>query len=192
MAVTATLKDGTQVRFLPPFNLDAATIFAGYRDAITDLIEFLRSGEFTVGEMTKRFSKHVVCPRCRMVHTAESAFDRWLRDNPALGSDRGLVAMDNDVLVHRFKFYGDRTFQCLMWVEVKAFGAQPEPWQLDTLALLDAVLRNRRSTPMNKVKTNCRPRTSCSRRWRATRSGCGCSVRTCCVCPTALRTGRGG
>lgn len=84
--------------------------------------------------------------------TQESPFKAWIRNEPGLDSVRhGLAVMDCDQLVHRYMSYGVREFQCVMWIEVKAFNARPTQSQRDTLFLLDQIFRNRRATPTSPI-----------------------------------------
>lgn len=99
--------------------------------------------------MTRKFNENVFCPHCRQWHPAENAFNQWVRRHPQLDSrDVGIARFDCDVLIHRYKVardgMGDRTIQCLMFIEVKTHGADASDAQLDTLGLLSQVLRNRR------------------------------------------------
>ena len=99
--------------------------------------------------MTRAFRTLIMCPRCGAEHSAESAFERWMRDHPALGSrEAGIVRFDCDVLLHKYARHVDkkseRTLQCVMFVEVKTFGADVTPAQRDTLSMFSQVLINRR------------------------------------------------
>jgi len=99
--------------------------------------------------MTRAFNGLVTCPQCGHIHTAETAFERWMRNEPQLDSrDVGIVRFDCDVLLHRYKRTEDkkssRDLQCLMFVEVKTFSADVTLPQKDTLSLMAQVLRNRR------------------------------------------------
>lgn len=85
--------------------------------------------------MTRRFNVHYTCARCGHQTTAESGFGRWMRDQPALDSVHGIVRTDLDHVIVRYKTSLDqRDFQLLMVVEVKEFGAEPDPSQVDILS----------------------------------------------------------
>lgn len=109
--------------------------------------------------MTRTFNEKIRCPQCGYDHTIETDFERWMRHNPELKSESGIVRFDLDILLHRYKFSedrkGTRDVQCMMFVEVKTFMATPSPAQIDTLSILNQVLRNRRpnihSTPRRQV-----------------------------------------
>ena len=98
--------------------------------------------------MTRRFDGRVHCPNCGTRHTAETAFERWMRNHVDLDSSSGIVRFDLDVLVHRYLTIrdkkGPREIQCLMFVEVKTRGAGIRKEQRDTLSLLSQALNNRR------------------------------------------------
>lgn len=85
--------------------------------------------------------------------TTQPEFARWVGENPNLDSIRqGLYVMDADWWFHRYRTELDREFQCLMMVEIKTNGAEPDKYQRDTLWQIDQLLRNRRQTPTNKVR----------------------------------------
>lgn len=99
--------------------------------------------------MTRSFNEKIRCTQCGCEHTAETDFERWFRNNKNLDSKTaGIVRYDLDVLLHKYKNtsdrIGDRTIQCLMFIEVKTFFAEPSPAQSDSLFLFDQILRNRR------------------------------------------------
>lgn len=99
--------------------------------------------------MTRRFGTLVTCPHCKASITAETAFERWMRNHDELDSRAiGLVRFDCDLLLHRYLTptdkKGTRDLQCLMFVEVKTHGADVSPAQHDTLIMFDQVLKNRR------------------------------------------------
>lgn len=99
--------------------------------------------------MTRAFCGRVTCPACGAEHSAETAYERWMRNEPRLDSlSVGIVRFDCDVLLHRYKIVVDkkstRDLQCLMFVEVKTHGADLNQSQRDTLSMLSQVLRNRR------------------------------------------------
>lgn len=91
-----------------------------------------------------------MCPNCHHTHTLETAFERWLRNEESCDSQKaGIVRFDLDVLLHRYMMptdkRGTREIQCLMFIEVKSFGADVSMSQRDTFSLLSQVLRNRRT-----------------------------------------------
>lgn len=80
----------------------------------------------------------------------QTGFSGWLRNNPRLDSiAKHVVAVDSDLWVHKYKTIGDRKYQFLMLVEVKEFGKEPDPYQLDTLHIINQLLRNRRNIKDN-------------------------------------------
>jgi hypothetical protein len=109
--------------------------------------------------MTRTFKEKIRCQKCGHEDSPQTDFERWMRDSRDLDSSKGLVRFDLDILLHRYKFEidgkGDRTIQCMMFVEVKTFMACPSPAQVDTLSLFNQVLRNRRvnisSIPRNQI-----------------------------------------
>lgn len=88
------------------------------------------------------------CPTCKCQMTAETHFERWMRNNGYLKSSSGLVRFDCDVLLHRYMVpedgFGKRDVQAIMAVEVKTYGRDLDPAQRDTFHLLNQVLRNRK------------------------------------------------
>lgn len=77
----------------------------------------------------------------------QAGFMAWLRSNTSLDSTaQGLVAVDVDAWIHKYKTAGDRRYQFVMLVEIKEHGAQPNPFQRDTLHIINQLLRNRRNT----------------------------------------------
>ena len=99
--------------------------------------------------MTRAYEGRVQCPNCGTVHTAETAFERWMRNEPRLDSkSAGIVRFDCDVLLHKYLFKedkkGGRDLQCIMFIEVKTRGGVLRPAQQDTLSMLSQVLINRK------------------------------------------------
>lgn len=99
--------------------------------------------------MTRTFGTHVCCPKCGTWHTAETAFERWMRNETRLDSRScGLVRFDCDVLLHKYLTLvdgrGTRALQAAMFIEVKTKGALLTTSQQDTLSMFSQVLRNRR------------------------------------------------
>lgn len=77
---------------------------------------------------------------------SEEAWNAWIRMNARLDSRKiGLSIQNPDLLVHRYMVtrdrVGTRELQHIMWVEVKAFGAEVPYAQQDTLALVHELLR---------------------------------------------------
>ena len=111
--------------------------------------------------MTRTFNEKIRCPSCGHNHTAETAFERWVRNNRSLDSVReSIVRFDLDLLLHRYKTptdgKGTRDIQCMMFIEIKTFMAKVSDAQRDTLSLLNQVMRNRKpnihSNPRRQVK----------------------------------------
>jgi len=99
--------------------------------------------------MTRAYGGLVACPHCGRCHTAETALERWIRNERRLDSvTEGIVRFDCDILLHRYKLCIDgkssRDIQCLMFIEAKTHDAEPTTAQRDTLSLMSQVLRNRR------------------------------------------------
>jgi hypothetical protein len=82
--------------------------------------------------------------------TAETGFSRWMRSRKDLDSEMGVVCCDMDYPVLRYKTACGRTVQCVMFVEVKTHGKEPDLWQQDLLCFMDQFLNNRRTTPTKK------------------------------------------
>ena len=109
--------------------------------------------------MTRKFNQNVGCPYCHRDHTIETAFSRWMRKNPRIGSSpdaAAIVSFDCDVLLHKYLTYNDtlgsRDIQAMMFIEVKTFGAEMTGAQRDTLGILNQILRNRKGTPNAKKR----------------------------------------
>lgn len=108
--------------------------------------------------MTKPFSATFHCNNCKTWQTQETEFGRWLRNNKSFSSRDGYAITDIDWLVTEFKTihkfntgYG-RDFQLMMEIEVKTMGADLSPSQRDTLAIRNALVRNRKQTPTKDLK----------------------------------------
>lgn len=87
--------------------------------------------------MTREFNVKYTCSHCGRQTTAETGFGRWMRNQTALDSVSGIVRTDTDHTILRYKTSLDqRDFQLLMIVEVKEFGAEPRPDQVDILSFL--------------------------------------------------------
>lgn len=103
--------------------------------------------------MTRSFNQHVNCPNCGATIDAETDFCRWMRDNDKLDSAIGIVRADMDHIVHRYKTNAQgREFQLLMVVEVKTRNASPAQSQIDTLAMINQLMRNRSQNMHKKPK----------------------------------------
>lgn len=102
--------------------------------------------------MTRLFGQTFQCPQCGHRATLETQFSRWVRGHNLLESREGLVVLDQDMWVHRFKTDLGRCFQCLMLVEVKVLGANLTDAQRDTLHIINQVTRNRRATPTKPLR----------------------------------------
>jgi len=77
----------------------------------------------------------------------QTGFSGWIRKNPNLDSiKKGLVAVDSDLWIHRYKHVAGKEYQFMMLVEVKEFGAAMSEYQSDTLHIINQLLRNRRNT----------------------------------------------
>lgn len=104
--------------------------------------------------MVRSMNQRLHCPQCDTLHTAESPFERWMRNHRLLDSSLGVVRFDLDVLLHRYMFptdvFGDRTIQAMMFIEVKSMGADLSDAQRDTLQTLNQVFTNRRSNRHKK------------------------------------------
>lgn len=95
--------------------------------------------------MTRRFATYVTCTRCGANHTAESAFQRWVRENPELDSSDGHVVSDFDFFVHRFMTpTAGRAIQAVMFLEVKTKWAEMRISQRKSLSIARQLIQNRR------------------------------------------------
>ena len=102
--------------------------------------------------MTSYYKQKIHCPNCGVEITAETSFSRWIRNRKDLDSlEIGLSVMDMDYVIHRFRREKDRTFQCIMIVEVKTRGAEMTDSQRDTAYTLGQIMRNRRHTPSKNL-----------------------------------------
>lgn len=103
--------------------------------------------------MTSACRDVIHCPHCGELIAAEGAFSTWLRTQPELDSQKGYVAMDHDLMWHRYRTHPEgRRFQLMMNIEVKSFGTEPTECQLDSMCMENQVLRNRRQTPTKKLR----------------------------------------
>lgn len=107
--------------------------------------------------MTRLFNAYTDCPNCHTRHTEETAWGRWIRNNPRLESRDGFSVSDIDMtvsemrIIHQFKGIYGREFQCMMDIECKVKGADLSAAQRDTLHLRNQLVRNRRQTPTKKL-----------------------------------------
>lgn len=93
--------------------------------------------------MTAPYRESRQCPHCGRWYSNETNFMRWFRKEPHLDSVReGIVRLDHDLLLHRYRGPEGRDLQWLMVVEIKTFNASLQAWQADTLHALNQVLRN--------------------------------------------------
>lgn len=95
--------------------------------------------------MTRSFNQFYECERCGNRSTQESAFARWVRQNPALDSGSGTVFSDFDYVVQRYvtPLYG-RCFQCVMFFETKCNASITNPSQAQTLTIARQFMQNQR------------------------------------------------
>ena len=105
--------------------------------------------------MTKAFGTRVQCPHCGLMHTQEVPFKRRMRNCQDLDARQfGVVQYDCDILLHNYMMAedkrGKRKIQCIMFIEVKSFGASLDRAQCDTLSLFSQVLRNRKPNMYQK------------------------------------------
>ena len=98
--------------------------------------------------MTKQMKQHIDCPLCGASIPMQDDFHAWINTEVELDSCRiGITVADVDLIIHRFKFDNNRDYQCIMLVEKKIHGKEPEPWQTDTLNIFGQFLRNDKKTP---------------------------------------------
>lgn len=108
--------------------------------------------------MTRVFNAQHHCPNCNTWQTQETAFGRWIRNNPKLQSSNGYAVTDVDGYVHeyktihQFKNEYSRDFQLIMDIEVKTRGADLTESQRDTLHIRNQFFRNRNQTPTKKLQ----------------------------------------
>lgn len=103
--------------------------------------------------MTRPFNAQFHCNVCKTWQTQETAFGRWIRNNPEIRSRDGWCVTDLDMTisefktVHQYKTAYSRDFQLIMDIEVKTMGVDLSPSQRDTLHIRNQLMRNRRQTP---------------------------------------------
>jgi len=96
--------------------------------------------------MTRKFETFVDCPACGNRHSSESAFQRWFRAQRELDSANGTVVADFDFVIQRYSTPGfGRSFQCVMFLEVKTNKAMIKSSQSKTLSLAKQLLRNQKA-----------------------------------------------
>lgn len=101
--------------------------------------------------MTTPFRRSRACHQCGAIIPLEDDFSQWVRNHNQLSSHLGFTIMDKDLIVHRFRTSYGRSFQCIMFIEVKTHLADPTSSQEDTMMFVDQIFRNRRSTPTKKI-----------------------------------------
>lgn len=99
--------------------------------------------------MTRPFGVQYHCPNCQTWVTAETSFGRWIRNNEKLDSKSGYCVIDQDYWIHKFMSCGDRSFQCILGVEIKTMEANVTKAQQDTLSLVSQLLKDG-SIPQDK------------------------------------------
>lgn len=102
--------------------------------------------------MTRQFNSQYHCSNCKTWQTQETMFGRWIRNNRELDSAKGYCVADQDYWIHRFKTFENREFQLLMLVEIKTMSAELTPAQIDTLYMVNQLMRNRRETPTKSLQ----------------------------------------
>jgi len=111
---------------------------------------------------TKSFTAQFHCTNCKTWSTQETAFGRWIRNNPNLRSAEGFCVSDLDAviterrIIHQYKRRIDgeysRDFQLMMNLEIKTMCADLDDAQRDTLHMLNQVIRNRKQTPTKALR----------------------------------------
>ena len=102
--------------------------------------------------ITRPYQTLVHCSNCGTWHTGETSFSRWIRENERLDSGKGYCVTDQDMWVHKYKTDRGRNFQLIMCVETKSNGADLTEAQRDTLAIVNALMRNRKQTPTKGLR----------------------------------------
>jgi hypothetical protein len=84
-------------------------------------------------------------------HGQDTPFGSWLRSNRGLDSiSFSIVVMDVDWLIHRYKTHigklnrQERTVQCSMLIEEKAYNAEPSDYQKEVLFFHHQILKGHR------------------------------------------------
>ena len=92
--------------------------------------------------MTRPFTVQYDCQNCGRQSSAETAFGRWMRNHPALHSEKGIIRTDTDHTILQYKTHPHgRDFQLIMDIEVKTFGAYPDLSQRDILSFKHQLAR---------------------------------------------------
>jgi|SRR5215475_1696229 len=92
--------------------------------------------------MTKPFNVRITCENCGYQTTAETAFGRWMRNEPDLCSSKGIIRTDTDHTILRYKTAAEgKEYQLIIDLEVKEFLSQPDPAQ-KTILLFKHQLAN--------------------------------------------------
>jgi len=87
--------------------------------------------------MTKQYREIHVCESCGHRQTAEWSVGNWIRNHGLLDSIKYKFArFDIDMVCHRYE-----KPEKLMFVEVKQFGSESEIAQVDTLGIVDQLVR---------------------------------------------------
>lgn len=102
--------------------------------------------------MTRSFNAEFHCASCKSWQTQETAFGRWIRNNPRLDSRDGYAVTDQDYWIHYYRTEHGRQFQLIMGVEIKTMGRDLSNSQKDTLHIINQLMRNRRQTPTKELK----------------------------------------
>ncbi len=97
--------------------------------------------------MTEQMRQHIACPYCGKSIPTQDDFSEWIRNCKELDSRFiGIGVSDIDLIIHRFKFDNDRSYQCIMLVEKKSHGASPKLSQRDTINIFGQFMRNDKKT----------------------------------------------
>jgi len=103
--------------------------------------------------MTKRFKQMVHCPKCGYEHTVEQGFGRWIRDVETMDSKRdGFYVMDSDYWIYKWKTCRNKSYQCIMLVELKTRGKKPDDAQRSCMHMINQLMRNRKQYPAIKLQ----------------------------------------
>lgn len=105
--------------------------------------------------MTRSFGQTIHCSYCGKETTQETAFARWVRNEPELYSHLGYCFSDIDVnsflyIVHKYRTQHEREIQYLMMLEVKIFSGDVKESQRETISFISQIFRNRKETPTKK------------------------------------------
>lgn len=103
--------------------------------------------------MTRQFNVQIYCHNCGCSISAETSFGRWIRNNPAMpsvGASNCYCVIDQDYWVRQYITNGDKTYQMIMFVEVKTRSAEVTRSQRDFLHVVNQLMSNRQDTPTKK------------------------------------------